>query len=378
MHAEIEDLKEQLQAKEDKLLQKDVELSTVQVQLRDFKSDFQTFQVCQHKLAIASTYSHFLIFSFMQAQLGLPLKLSWKRSSDLPFAMYSSNIRPVTLKGKVYMVGCRIDVPEGTVVVYDTYNGEWNLLPKRHDQVKSFGMDVVNDQLTLVGGFDGLNHKVTNKLAVWESESEQWTFPYPPMPTARYDVAVATYNEWTAVAGGEGDNGYLDSVEILNSTEKRWYSAAPLPMGCIPMKSAVVRDEWYLTECYNSTVKIEGFAVSLPALILLRGNASSTPWRNIPIPPLIDTAALATRDSLFAVGGKTSTRIFTSAIHLYLPWKKKWIEAGRLQTARSSCTCIELPSGEILVAGGSEPNCGGPSLLFTHTNRVDIATFKDL
>ena len=381
LRAEIDDLKEQLQAKEDKLLQKDAELSTVQVQLRDFKSDFQTFQVCQHKLAIASTYSHFLIFSFMQAQLGLPLKLSWKRSSDLPFAMCSSTIHPVTLKGKVYMVGCRIGVPEGTVVVYDTYNREWNLLPKRHDQVKMFGMDVVNKQLTLVGGFDQLNHKVTNKLAVWESESEQWTFPYPPMPTARYDVAVATYKEWMAVAGGQGDNDYLDSVEILNSTEKRWYSAAPLPMGCIPMKSAVVRDEWYLTECYNPTVRIDpvvGFAVSLPALILLRGNARSTLWRNIPIPPLNDTAALATRDLLFAVGGRTrSTRIISSAIHLYLPWKKKWIEAGRLQTERASCTCIELPSGEILVAGGSEPKCGGPSR-FTHTNRVDIATFMDL
>ena len=262
------------------------------------------------------------------------------------------------------------------VVVYDTHNRKWSKLPRR--QVKSFGMAVVNNQLTLVGGLDEFN-KVTNKLAVWESE---WTFPYPPMLTARYDVAVATYNEWMAVAGGEGDNGYLDSVEILNSTEKQWYSAAPLPMGCIPMKSAVVRDEWYLTECYNPTVKIDpvvGFAVSLPALILLRGNAHSTLWRNIPIPPLNDTAALATRDLLFAVGGRTrSTRKSSLAIHLYLPWKKEWIEAGWLQTERASCTCIELPSGEILVAGGSEPKCDGPSLLFTHTNRVDIATFMDL
>ena len=208
-------------------------------------------------------------------------------------------------------------------------------------------MAVVKNQLTLVGGFDQLNHKVTNKLAVRESE---WTFPYPPMPTARYDVAVATYNEWMAVAGGrQGDCDYLNTVEILNSTEKRWYSAAPLPMGCTPMKSAVVRDEWYLMVCYNPSVKIDqGFAVSLPALILLRGNASSKPWRNIPSAPLMDTAALATRDSLFAVGGRTSTgKTFSSAIYLYLPWKKTWIEAGRLQTDRASCTCIELPSGEI-------------------------------
>ena len=274
------------------------------------------------------------------------------------------------------MVGRCPGVAEGTVVVYDTYSGKWSLLPKCHDQVKSFGMAAVNNQLTLVGGLNEFD-KVTNKLAVWESE---WTFPYPPMPTARYDVAVATYSEWMAVAGGRGDNGYLDSVEILNSTEKQWHSAAPLPMRCTPMKSAVVRDEWYLMVCYNQDVKIDqGFAVSLPALILLRGNASSKPWRNIPSAPLMDTAALATQDSLFAVGGRTrSTKIISSAIHLYLPWKKEWIEAGRLQTERASCTCIELLSGEILVAGGSEPNCGGPSCWFTNTTRVDIATFMDL
>ena len=73
------------------------------------------------------------------------------------------------------------------------------------------------------------------------------------MPTARYDVAVATYSEWMAVACGQHDCDYLDSVKILNSTEKQWYSAAPLPMGCTPLKSAVVRDEWYLMVCYNST-----------------------------------------------------------------------------------------------------------------------------
>ena len=276
------------------------------------------------------------------------------------------------------MVGRCPGVAEGTVVVYDIYSGKWSLLPKRHDRVKSFGMAAVNNQLTMVGGLDEFD-KVTNKLAVWESE---WTFPYPPMPTARYDVAVATYSEWMAVAGGQRDCDYLDSVEILNSTEKQWYSAAPLPMGCTPLKSAVVQDEWYLMVCYNPTVKIDpvvGFAVSLPALILLRGNASSTPWRNIPIPPVKHATALATRDSLFAVGGRTrSTRIVSSAIHLYLPWKKKWIEAGSLPTERASCTCIELPSGEILVAGGSEPKCDDPSCWFTDTNRVDIATFIDL
>ena len=262
-----------------------------------------------------------------------------------------------------------------SVVVYDTHNREWSRLPKQPGQVTSFGMAVVKNQVTLVGGlveYDDSSQKVTDKLAVWESESKQWTSPYPPMHTARYGLAAATYNEWMVVAGGRGDNGYLNSVEILNSTKKQWYSAAPLPVGCNHMRSAVVRDEWYFVECFKRNQNIQqGFAVSLPAIILLRGNTSSTPWHNVPSAPLTHTAVLAFRDLLFAVGGRTSTGQCSSAIYLYLPWKKKWIEAGKLPTERSWCTCTELPSGKILVAGGSE-------LFGVFSTRVEIATVMDL
>lgn len=273
------------------------------------------------------------------------------------------------------MVEGGVGVYEWTVVVYDTHNREWSRLPKQPGQIRSFGMAVVKNQLTLVGGLELSPHKVTDKLAVWESESKQWTSPYPPMHTARYRLVVATYSEWMAVAGGEGGDGcmYLDSVEILNSTEKQWFSAAPLPMGCTNMRSAVVRDEWYLLGCFNENQSIQqGFTVSLPALILLRENTSSTPWHNIPSAPLVSTAALATRDLLFAVGGRTRTGQCSSAINLYLPWKKKWIEVERLPTKRSWCTCTELPSGEILVTGGSEPKG------VVYSKRVDIATVMNL
>ena len=263
---------------------------------------------------------------------------------------------------------------ECSVVVYDTHNREWSTLRKHPGQPTSFGMAVVKNQLTLVGGLELLTQKVTNKLAVWESESKQWTSPYPPMRTARCGIAAATYSEWMAVAGGHGDDGcmYFDSVEILNSTENQWFSAAPLPMGCANMRSAVVRDEWYLLGCFNQDQNIhQGFAVSLPALILLRENTTSKPWHNIPSAPLRDTAPLAARDSLFAVGGMTNTGQHSSAICLYLPWKKKWIQVGNLRNERSSCTCTELPSGKILVAGGSEP-------LYWYSKRVEIATMVNL
>ena len=288
----------------------------------------------------------------------------------MPFAMYG-NTHSVVLKGKVYMGGgCASDkLQTCTVVVYDTHSEEWSILPKCWPWVSSFSLAVVKNQLTLVGGLDLSTHKVTNKLAAWESDSRKWTSPYPPMHTARYNSAAATYHEWMVVAGGcDDDRHYLDSVEILNSNEKQWYSAAPLPVRCNQMRSAVVRDVWYLVESNIRQV----FAVSLPALILLRGT-SLKPWHTLPSAPLTHSAPFATRDSLFAVGGKTNTSECSSAIHLYLPWKKKWIEIAKLPTEWSLCTCTELPNGKILVAGGREP-LGGYAVL---SNRVDIATVMD-
>ena len=66
------------------------------------------------------------------------------------------------------MVGDDLSGHECSVVVYDTHNREWSRLPKQPGQVSSFGMAVVKNQVTLVGGLDHCTNKVTDKLAVWE------------------------------------------------------------------------------------------------------------------------------------------------------------------------------------------------------------------
>ena len=296
----------------------------------------------------------------------------------------SNNTHSVVLKGKLYMGGGHAsgDSQECTVMVYDIQSGEWSTLPKH--QVKSFGMASVNNRLVLVGGLDPSTNKATSQLAVWESESQQWTFPYPPMDIARHSPAAATFNEWMAVAGGHGNHDYLNAVEILNTTEKRWYPAPPLPMamGCDQMRSAVVGDEWYLTECFNQrlteTVK-KVFTVSLPVLISCKENIISRPWHTLPSAPLIRSAPLAFQDSLFAVGGGINPGGSSSAIYRYVPSKKEWIlvENAKLPAKRSWCTCIELSSEKFLVAGGVEQ--GGHSGVFygVSSRRVDIATVMD-
>ena len=201
--------------------------------------------------------------------------------------------------------------------------------------------------------------RVTNRISVWDSQ--RWTHPYPYMPTPRHSPAVVTYINWLVVAGGSDGDGYLDSVEIMNTTNKQWFTATPLPMGCYDMTSAVVGDEWYFmggsTGSWSTTKQV--FHVSLPAItsqVVSQSTPNPAQWHTLPDTPLYSSAALALHGSLLAVGGCHDRQHCSSAIHLYQPGSRQWVKVGDLPTAQSHCSSIQLPSGEILVAGGRDDN----------------------
>ena len=87
---------------------------------------------------------------------------------------------------------------------------------------------------------------------------------------------------------------------------------------------------------------------------------SLSPWQVLPDTPQKYSTALSVHGALFAVGGTNDW----SAIYHYQPSNGSWIKAGELPTGRTVCACTILPSGELLVVGGS-----------FNASRVDIANF---
>ena len=88
-------------------------------------------------------------------------------------------LHSVVVQGKVYVGGGATDKHEDkyTVMVYEQGVG-WRTLPRY--QYRWFAMAVLQDQLTLVGGWDRSSNKVTNQIAVWDAQ--QWIHPYPHGP----------------------------------------------------------------------------------------------------------------------------------------------------------------------------------------------------
>ena len=270
----------------------------------------------------------------------------------------------VVLERSVYVGGGFTDYgdDEYYIQVFNMKTNKWSCLPRY--EYMWFAMTVINHHLTLVGGRGG--GEVTNQLAVYEPSSQQWTYPYNPMPTPRDSPAVLMYDIWLLVAGG-GDASctVLATVELFNTSTNQWLATSSLPTPCRLLTSAIVDNYGYLV-----THSKQVFRASLPDIVSQTVNQSTskspTLWCRLPDTPLSCSTAISLRGYLLVVGGSHDNCTRTD-IHLYQPESEQWTKVGDLPNARDYCSCVVLPSGELLVAGGSESSVG-------RTSRVDVAS----
>ena len=251
------------------------------------------------------------------------------------------------------------------IQVYNMDGENWSRPPRY--RYRYFAMTVINHHLTLVGGRGVGVGEVTNQLAVYEPSSQHWTFPYNPMPTPRYRPAVLMYDIWLLVAGGrDASRTPLATVELFNTSTNQWLAASSLPTPCDLLTSAIVDNYGYLV-----TDSKQVFRVSLPDIVSQTVDQSTskspTLWCRLPDTPLKYSTAISLRGYLLAVGGSHDNRTRRTDIHLYQPESEQWTKVGDLPNARCYCSCVVLPSGELLVAGGRES-----SVLCS--SRVDVAS----
>ena len=210
-----------------------------------------------------------------------------------------------------------------------------------------------------MGGIDKSTGKVDNELAVFDPTSKHWIYPYPAMPTPRWDPAVSTYDIWLLVAGGctctvLDDIVDLATVELLNTSTNQWLSASPLPTPCSLLTSAIIQENWYL-----GTHSKQVFCVSLPDIVSQAVDESTTSkspalWCHLPDTPLSYSSVIALRGSLLTVGGGWVGFTASTDIYLYQPEIEEWTEVGELPSPRHYCTCVLLPTSELLVVWGQE------------------------
>ena len=113
---------------------------------------------------------------------------------------------------KVYISALCKDVIEEfvyPVLVYSTNELKWSTLPR---QQHGATIAVVNNHVTLIGGWDVSTGKFTNPLSTWYEEEGQWKQVLPFMPTGRGFPTVISHDNLLLVTGGLAEDDSLMSV----------------------------------------------------------------------------------------------------------------------------------------------------------------------
>ena len=277
-----------------------------------------------------------------------PLQLDWRRGPDMPFAM-CDYIQAVEVEGTVYVGGGKPDKTNNMYIVmtYDTHSCKWHTLPPY--SAMKFAMTTIHNKLVLVGGRHNLD--AVDQLGMWQTDSNQWTCPFPSMPTPRHSPSATSYKHWLVVAGGYRLN-YLSSVEVLNVDNNQWSTGPSTPTPWQYMKSTTIGDTWYLMGGYDALAS--GYYISLEALASHSATDSSNIWRKLPSPNYSYSCPLNIEGSLLAFGGwDREKKCAVSAIQHYVPETNTWVAAGELPRALYTCTCI-MTSGKLYMIGGQD------------------------
>ena len=192
-------------------------------------------------------YMHTYTLTDRQITLSQFCELTWEKCADLPSPMYAASA--VLHKEKIYvMAGMAPQVETYDYVFsYNINNNEWSRLPPPGHYYGR--LQIISDQLTVIGGVDNDTNKRTNKVSTFDNSTNQWKRCYPDLMTPRSKPGVVTYEDHVIVLGGEIDDGvYSDDIEVLNWTQPlHWMkSNIKLPQPMWAPSLTISHDQLYI------------------------------------------------------------------------------------------------------------------------------------
>ena len=265
------------------------------------------------------------------------MKLTWRQGQPAPEGMESLGGAAVVHGSTAYFSRRYF------VYSYTVPDNKWTKLPQC--KCRDFGMAVLNDALTTIGGrplLGGLGSEVNTLLSL---SGSSWEEVLPPMPTKRACPAAVRTPTHLVVAGGRG----IATVQVLNTETLQWSTASSLPEAVNFPQMTTCGGCLYLADGINN-------AYSCSVEDLLKSTNSSdggSVWTRLASIPVEEDSTLATlRGHVLAIGGIDDDYDQTGAIHCYDVATNSWSVIGEIPTPRCRVLTAVLPSNELVVVGG--------------------------
>ena len=283
------------------------------------------------------------------------IKLKWRESKRASYGM--CRFTDAVVDGNTVYVR-----NGGTVVIcsYDATTDSWSLLP---DCIEEYGsLTVINGRLTTVGGV------MSNELSslTGEGSSRRWTKKYPPMPTKRWLTNSLCTGATLIVAGGMGKGGALSTVEVMNTENHQWSTAADLPQPIYLASATVCGDRIYMLGGLDKHIATKSvYTCSVSALLQSRVPSSleaklkktslsdkASVWRQVADLPVTCSTCESFHGRLLAIGGMDDSGKATTAVYEYSSTSNSWEVISHVTTGRYDCFTAVLPNNQLIVVGG--------------------------
>ena len=265
--------------------------------------------------------------------------MEWSECRVLPVPTHDAQV--VVMNCKVHVGGGWISSsPNAVMYVSGFMCDSWDVIDS---PTNCPALTTYHDKIVFIGGWDASTDVPTDELSVLHENKLQ---PLPAMLTKRQRAAAVSTGDHLIVAGGWGDLGRLNTVEVFDGYQ--WAEAENLPMACFGMKSVVHEGNWYLMGGTGQDKEV--FCASLNSLIASTHSerTGTSVWKRLPELPFEGSSAAILGNCLIAIGGYP----YSSDIYAYYPSTHSWVHVGdMLISCHSTCTVV-LPTGELLMIGG--------------------------
>ena len=281
-------------------------------------------------------------------------QLTWEKCSDLPSPLYNASV--ALHDNKVYTMAS--DAPDDDtydyVYVYDINGNQWDRLPPPEQYMGT--LQIINSNLTVIGGRDNTTRKITNKVTTYDNNS--WKNIYPNMNKPRVKPGVVTHLDYVIVAGGALDKTFSDDIEVLNYKQSsHWVIARmKLPEPMLSPSLTISDDLLYIVGYSRATGRTnEAHKVPVDILTLSAAQLTSNQtahWTKLPPAPHYCTAVIPNSCPPVIIGGDDIQDIPTVDIRVLDVPNNSWKKIASLPTPRVSTAVVPINHDSILVIGG--------------------------
>ena len=280
------------------------------------------------------------------------MKLMWRPGGPVPHKMDSGSAVAMVHGNKAYF-SCAFHI-----YVYSCTAAEnkWTKLQVQPCKYIFFGLAVVKDQLTTIGGY----RQFVFYNSLFSLLGNEWEEVLPPMPTSRVLPAVVTTPTHLVVAGGQAKvlfSGLLSTVEVLNTETLQWSTASNLPEAVYINRQLIVCNGYFYISGMHTV-----FSCSVTDLLkscnFVDGSKEDSVWTTLAHIPIKLSTLATLRGHVLAIGGKDDDNP-TGAIHCYDVATNSWSSIGEMPTPRYHALTAVFPNNELVVVGGlpSEKCC---------------------